>query len=51
MDELQAKVALNDDEERLLSEDEAVVSCLLFIQLIQHAGDGIRIAGKISGSG
>lgn len=32
MDEIQAKVALVHDEERVLSEDEAVVSRLLFIQ-------------------
>lgn len=32
VDEIQAKVALVHDEERVLSEDEAVVSRLLFIQ-------------------
>lgn len=34
MDEVQAKVALVHDEERILSEDEAVVSYILFIQII-----------------
>lgn len=33
VDEVQAKVALVHDEERLLSDDEAVVS-VLFIQII-----------------
>lgn len=34
VDEVKAKVALVHDEERVLSEDEAVVSCLLFIRFV-----------------
>lgn len=34
MDEVQAKVALVHDEERVLSENEAVVSYILVIQII-----------------
>jgi len=45
VDEVQAKVALVHDEQRVLSEEEAVVSCLLFIQFILRATNGAERYG------